>query len=140
LLIPGDVIFAWGYGLVFAGVLGLLTTRMQGKWLTFGSLLMWAPLCASLFDVFEDLGLHSTVSAVVSGDQQLSAFVVLLTTICASIKYLLLAGVAPVYGLAGVVKAATTDRRLRSIGLYVFVVLVALSMVQKPLAEIPACI
>jgi hypothetical protein len=139
LLIPGDVIFAWGYGLVFAGVLGLLTTRMTGRWLAAGSVLMWAPLCASLFDVFEDLGLHSMVTNVVAGDGQLSSLVVLFTTVFASVKYLLLAGVGPIYGFAGVAKAATTDRRLRSIGLYCLVLLVALSMVQKPIAEIPAC-
>lgn len=139
LLIPGDVIFAWGYGLVFAGVLGLLTTRMTGRWLTIGSVVMWAPLCASLFDVLEDIGLHSTVTAMLTSDVQLSSTIVLFTTVSASIKYLLLAGIGPVYGFAGVAKAATTDRRLRSIGLYLLVILVALSMAQKPLAEIPAC-
>jgi len=139
LLVPGDMIFAWGYGLVFAGVLGLLTTRLTGRWLAAGSLLMWAPLCASLFDVFEDIGLYSTVTTMVSGDGQLSSSVVLFTTVFASVKYLLLAGVGPVYGLAGVTKAAASDRRLRSIGLYLLVVLVAFSMVQKPISEIPAC-
>jgi hypothetical protein len=139
LLVPGDMIFAWGYGLVFFGVLGLLTARLSGRWQRVGAVIMWAPLLASLFDVFEDIGLHSMVTTVAGGDTGVLPAVAMLTTISASLKYLFLAVVAPAYGIAGSVKALTTDHRLRSIGLYVFVVLVAFSMMQKPFSEIPAC-
>ena len=139
LLISGDVIFAWGYGLVFFGVLGLLTARLSGRWQRVGAVIMWAPLLASLFDVFEDIGLHRMVTTVAEGGTGILPAVVLLTTISASLKYLFLAVVAPAYGVAGAVKAFKTDRRLRSIGLYVFVALVAYSMMQKPFSEIPAC-
>ena len=139
LLVPGDIIFAWGYGLVFFGVLGLLTARLSGRWQRVGAVIMWAPLLASLFDVFEDIGLHRMVTTVAEGGTGILPAVVLLTTISASLKYLFLAVVAPAYGVAGAVKAFKTDRRLRSIGLYVFVVLVAFSMMQKPFSEIPAC-
>ena len=103
-----------------------------------GGMLMWAPLFASLFDVFEDLGLHQMVSDFAAGDA-LSTNLAVVTTLFAVSKYFLLAGVAPAWGVWGSVLAFKTDRRPRSIGLYVFVILVAASMVQKPLQEIPAC-
>ena len=116
-----------------------MTTRLSGRWQRAGAVIMWAPLLASLFDVFEDIGLHSMVTTVAGGDTAVLPAVAMLTTISASLKYLFLAVVAPAYGIAGAVKALKTDHRLRSIGLYVFVVLVAYSMMQKPFSEIPAC-
>jgi len=137
LLIPGDVVFAWGYGLTFSGVLGLLTLRMQDRWFEAGVWLMWAPLLASAFDVLEDLGLYQMTSQMLADGVVGSAAA--LTMLFAASKYVLLAVIGPVYGVLGVLQAIKTDRRARSIGLYVFVVLVAVSMVQKPLLEIPAC-
>lgn len=140
LLIPGDVTFAWGYGLVFTGLLGLLTLRLTGAWYRAGALLMWAPLLASAFDVLEDLGLYSIVGqAALSMPPELNPTVVFLTTVCAALKYLLLAGVGPVYAVLGSAVAFREQRSAGSVIVYILVILVALSMVQKPLQEIPAC-
>jgi len=140
LLIPGDVVFAWGYGLVFSGLLGLLTLRLDGAWRKAGAILMWAPLLASVFDVFEDLGLYNLVShAIDTTPAELSPTVTLVTTINASIKYFLLAVVGPVYGLLGTFQAVRTHRSAGSWAVYISVVVVAASMAQKPLSEIPAC-
>ena len=32
LLVPGDIVFAWGYGFMLTGLLGLLVVRLQGSW------------------------------------------------------------------------------------------------------------
>jgi len=140
LLIPGDVTFAWGYGLVFSGLLGLLTLRLKGNWRSIGGWLMWAPLAASVFDVLEDLGLHSIVSQMAAGiTYEINPAIPAATMFFAATKYLLLAVIGPLYGIAGSVTAFGDDRRLRSVVLYLLVVLTALSMVQKPAMEIPAC-
>ncbi len=139
LLIPGDMVFAWGYGFLFSGLLGLLTLRLSGAWLAAGKYLMWAPLLASVFDVLEDIGLHELVATFAAQPAELSSAVAAFTTVSASVKYILLAIIGPVYGVSGSVKAIAVDRRPGSIGLYILVVLLAASMVQKPLLEIPAC-
>jgi len=140
LLIPGDVTFAWGYGFLYAGLLGLLSLRLNGGWQKAGRIIMCAPLIASLFDVFEDLGLYSVVGQVLAGlSLEINPATTAITFAFASLKYFLLAVVAPVFAFAGTVQAIKTDRRWTSIIVYVLVVIWSVSMVQKPLAEIPAC-
>lgn len=139
LLIPGDMVFAWGYGFLFSGLLGLLTLRLSGAWFAAGKYLMWAPLLASVFDVLEDIGLHELVATFATQPAELSSAVAAFTTASASVKYILLAIIGPAYGVSGSIKAIAADRRPGSIGLYILVVLLAASMVQKPLLEIPAC-
>ena len=140
LLIPGDVVFAWGYGFLFSGLLGLLTIRLSGRWVSVGRVLMWAPLLASVFDVLEDIGLYQLIAAYVIEVASVSNATALLTTISASIKYLLLALIGPAYGISASIKSFASDRHWRSLCLYVLVILLAVSMVQKPLQEIPNCI
>jgi len=139
LLIPGDMVFAWGYGFLFTGLLGLLTLRLSGTWLSVGRYLMWAPLLASVFDVLEDIGLNEMVAMFAAEPIEFYSTVALLTTFFASVKYILLAIVGPMYGISACVKSIASDRRLPSIGLYILLVLLSFSMIQKPLLEIPAC-
>jgi hypothetical protein len=136
LLIPGDVVFAWGYGFLLVGLLGLLTSRLPQNWQRAGWYLMWAPLVASVLDCIEDVFLHQQALAGPVADPGLAP---LLAGIAATLKYAMLSGVAPAYGIAGTIRGIGVDRHPGAWVTYVLVVLTCLSMVAKPLREVPAC-
>jgi len=137
LLVPADMVFAWGYGLQFTGLLGLLTLRLPATWKRVGAWLIWAPLGASALDCLEDLLLHQL--AVAADPATLGGAVPLLAGLAASLKYLLLSVVAPAYGIAGVIKGLATDRRPGALLIYALVVVTAVSFLARPLQQIPAC-
>lgn len=137
LLVPADMVFAWGYGLQFTGLLGLLTLRLPAAWKRAGAWLIWAPLGASALDCLEDVLLHQL--AVAPDPAALGGAIPLLASLAASFKYLLLSVVAPAYGLAGSARGLTTDRRPGALLIYALVVLSAVSFVARPLQQIPAC-
>lgn len=136
LLIPGDVVFAWGYGLLLTGLLGLLTLRLPANWQAAGRLLMWTPLLASVLDCLEDLSLHALAVAPAGSDPGLLP---LLAGIAATLKYLNLSVLAPAYGLAGSIKGLAGDRRVGALAIYLLVVANALAFVARPLQQIPPC-
>ena len=136
LLFPGDVVFAWGYGFLLTGLLGLLTLRLPSSWQVPGRILMWTPLVASCFDCLEDFFLFRLAVAQAGSDPGVMP---LLAGIAATLKYLNLSLVAPAYGLAGSIRGAAHDRRLGALVIYVLVVVNAVAFVAKPLQEIPAC-
>lgn len=136
LLVPGDVVFAFGYGLLFSGLLGLLTLRLPAAWQRVGAWLTWAPLVASVLDCFEDAFLHSITLAA---DVAATGALPLWAGIAATLKYALLSGVAPAYGIAGSLKGLGVDRRVGALLTYALVILVALSMAARPAQQIPAC-
>lgn len=136
LLIPGDVVFAWGYGFLLTGLLGLLTLRLPATWQRPGKVLMWAPLLASAFDCLEDLALYQLAVAPAGSDLGL---VPLLAGIAATLKYLNLSLLAPAYGIAGSIRGVAHDRRVGALLIYVLVVVNALAFFAKPATEIPAC-
>ncbi len=137
LLKPGDMVFAWGYGLLLTGLLGLLTIRLPDGWQRVGRWLMWAPLGASALDCLEDLCLHALVTAPAGSPPGLLP---LAAGIAATTKYLLLSGIAPAYGIAGTVQGIRTDRRAGSWVVYVLVVLHAIAFAARPLQQIPPCL
>jgi len=136
LLIPGDVVFAWGYGFLLTGLLGLLTLRLPATWQRPGKVLMWTPLLASTFDCLEDLALYQLAVAPAGSDLGL---VPLLAGIAATLKYLNLSLLAPAYGIAGSIRGLAHDRRVGALLIYVLVVVNALAFFAKPATEIPAC-
>ena len=136
LLIPGDLVFAWGYGFLLTGLLGLLTLRLPSSWQRLGKVLMWTPLLASAFDCLEDLFLHQLAVAPAGSDL---GVVPMLAGIAATLKYLNLSVLAPAYGIAGSIRGVTHDRRVGALVIYVLVVVNAVAFVAKPLREIPAC-
>ncbi len=137
LLIPGDVVFAWGYGFLLTGLLGLLTLRLPAGWQRAGRVLMWTPLFASVLDCLEDLSLHALATAPPGSDP---GFLPLLAGIAATLKYLNLSVLAPTYGIAGSIKGVTHDRRVGALVIYLLVVANALAFVVRPLQQIPACL
>jgi len=136
LLIPGDVVFAWGYGFLLTGLLGLLTLRLPAAWQPAGRVLTWTPLLASALDCLEDLCLHALVTAPAGADPGLLP---LLAGIAATLKYLNLSVLAPAYGIAGSIKGLAHDRRIGALVIYLLVVVNALAFVARPLQQVPAC-
>lgn len=140
LLIPGDFTLAWGYGLVLFGLTGLLAMRLPGKWMRAGAIFMWAPLLASLFDCVENVFLYASVQQVVTNpDAGLSALPPLMAGVASVIKWVALSVVTPAYGIAGIVKGITTDRRIGSWVVYLLLAQVLISMLLKPIQDIPPC-
>lgn len=135
-MFPGDVVFAWGYGFLLTGLLGLLTLRLPSRWQSLGKVLMWTPLLASAFDCLEDLALYRLALAPVGSDL---GFVPLLGGTAATLKYLNLSVIAPAYGIAGSSKGLTHDRGPGALVIYALVVVNAVAFVAKPLTEIAAC-
>lgn len=136
LLIPGDLVFAWGYGFLLSGLLGLLTLRLPASWQRTGRLLMWTPLLASALDCLEDLCLHALAVAPAGTDPGLLP---LLAGTAATLKYLNLSVLAPAYGLAGSIKGLAHDRRVAALLVYLLVVVNAMAFVARPLQQVPAC-
>lgn len=136
LLMPADMVFAWGYGLLFTGLLGLMTLRLPAAWQRAGTWLIWAPLGASALDCVEDAFLYQLA---VAADPSAAGVVPLLAGLSATFKYLLLSVVAPAYGIAGTAKGLATDRRPGALLVYALVVLAAVSFAARPLQQVPAC-
>jgi hypothetical protein len=136
LLVPGDMIFAWAYGLLLAGLLGLLTLRLPPDWQRWGWILMWAPLVASGLDSLENLALYHLASIFPARGP---GWLPLAAGLLASLKYLCLSIAAPAYGIAGSAKAITIDRRPGALLIYALVVLNAIAFFLRPAQQIPAC-
>lgn len=136
LMFPGDITFAWGYGFLLTGLLGLLTLRLPSGWQGPGRILMWTPLLASVFDCLEDFFLYQLAVAPTGAE---FGVVPLLAGISATVKYLNLSVLAPAYGVAGSIRGVAHDRRIGALVIYVLVVVNAAAFVAKPLMEIPAC-
>jgi hypothetical protein len=136
LLVPGDIVFAWGYGFLLTGLLGLVTLRLPASWQRVGFIITFTPLLASALDVTEDIFLYQITTAEAGaaiGGAALAA------GIAASVKYLFLSGVAPAYGIAGSLKGFTVDRRPGAIALYLFTIANCIAFIARPLAQIPGC-
>ena len=140
LLFPGDIVFAWGYGFLLAGLIGLLAMRLPGKWQQWGALLLWAPLLAATLDCVEDIFLFAIGSQLVSDPTAaIAASLPLLAGIAAVLKYLALSVAAPVYGLAAIGKGLREDRSALALLLYLFLSVLLIMMFLRPMQQIPPC-
>jgi hypothetical protein len=140
LLVPGDMVFAWFYGLLLAGLVGLLVRRLDGAWRRVGAVMIWMPLAASLFDVVEDAFLYSIVAQLVENPSMIvMSELPLFAGIAATLKYLLLAVVVPLFSVAGVAQGLRTDRSMGALVVYALLLVVCASMVMPPLQQIPVC-
>jgi len=140
LLIPGDATFAWGYGLVLAGLVGLLARRFDGAWSRVGAIVMWMPLAASALDVVEDLFLYAVVAQLIANPSGIvTAELPLLAGIAATLKYLALVVVTPVYSIAGILHGLRIDRSVGALLVYFLLLVVCMSMIARPLQQIPPC-
>jgi hypothetical protein len=140
LLIPGDFTLAWGYGLVLFGLLGLLLVRLPESWQQLGAIFIWAPLVASLLDCIENIFLYAIVTQLIDNpDVLVSPMLTLAGSSVASLKWIALAVVTPVFGFAATAKGIAVDRRVTSWVVYLLLSISLLSMVIKPIQDFPAC-
>jgi hypothetical protein len=136
LLLPGDMVFAWGYGFLLTGLLGLVTLRLPANWQPLGFVLTFTPLLASALDCTEDVFLYQIAAAP---DPLATGGAALLAGIAATVKYGFLSGLAPLYGIVGSLKGFTVDRRWGAVLLYLFTIANCVAFVARPLAQIPSC-
>jgi hypothetical protein len=140
LLVPGDLALAWGYGLLLAGLTGLLAMRLPGAWFRLGAIAFWIPLLASTLDCIENAFLYAIVVPLAANpDAVIAPMLPLLAGVVASLKWIALAIVTPAYGFAGIYKGLTVDRSGSALIIYFLLFVVLLSMVIKPIQDIPAC-
>jgi hypothetical protein len=140
LLFPGDMVFAWGYGLLLAGLTGLLAMRLPGRWQQWGAFIFWAPLLAATFDCVEDVFLFTIgTQQIADPGAAVAAALPLLAGIAALLKYAALSVVTPAYGIAGIGKGLIVDRSVGALLLYAFLGLLLLSMILQPLQRVPLC-
>jgi hypothetical protein len=140
MLVPGDMVLAFGYGFLLAGLTGLLAMRLPGNWLRIGALIMWTPLLAATLDCIEDIFLRSAIMQIIQDPAaELPVAVPLLASIAATIKYLCIAVITPLYCFAGVVKGFQVDRSISAVLLYILIIIVMISFVLQPAQQIPPC-
>ncbi|MDP6435980.1 MAG: hypothetical protein QF790_07230 [Gammaproteobacteria bacterium] len=140
LLVPGDVTLAWGYGLVLAGLTALLAMRLPGKWIKVGAVIMWAPLLATVMDCIEDIFLYSVVRQIAADETvQVVPMLTLLASTAATVKYIALAVVTPIYGVAGIIKGLSVDRSFAALTVYALLAFVLFNITVRPLQGIPTC-
>jgi hypothetical protein len=140
LLVPGDATLAWGYGLLLAGLTGLLAMRLPGKWMRIGAIAMWMPLLASTLDCVENVFLYAIVmNAVEAPNLQPVPMLTALAGVAATLKWIALSILTPAYGFAGIVKGMSVDRSAGAITVYALLFITLLSMVAKPIQDIPSC-
>ena len=140
LLVPGDLALAWGYGLLLTGLMALLVMRLPEPWLSIGAIAMWAPLMATVLDCIENAFLYAIVTGLLAAPNVLPAAELTVSAgVISTLKWLALCIVSPAFGFAGIAKGFTIDRSWPALIIYFLLFLVLLSMVLKPIQDIPAC-
>lgn len=140
LLVPGDLALAWGYGLLLAGLTGLLALRLPGKWRNAGAIVLWVPLLASTLDCIENAFLYAIVVPLVADPGAgVNSLLPLLAGVVSSLKWIALCIVTPAFGFAGIIKGLSVNRSGSALLIYFLLFVVLLSMVAKPIVDIPAC-
>jgi len=141
LLVPGDVTFAWSYGLILAGLVGLLARRLEGFWFRAGAVAMWLPLVASFLDCVEDVLLLQMVTRTIADpDTVFPAALPFLASTAATVKYLALCILTPAYAIGGIVEGLKTDRSLTALIIYLLLFLAIVNIVMRPLQQLPGCL
>jgi hypothetical protein len=140
LLVPGDLALAWGYGFLLAGLMGLVAMRLTGGWFRVGAIAMWIPLVASTFDSIENAFLYAIVVPLAENPAAtVAAILPLLAGVASTIKWVALCVLTPAFGFAGIVKGLTMDRSWSALVIYFLLFVTLMSMVLKPIQDIPAC-
>jgi hypothetical protein len=140
LLVPGDLALAWGYGLLLTGLMALLAMRLPQPWLSIGAIAMWVPLLATVLDCIENAFLYAIVTGLVAAPDVLPAALLTVSAgVISSLKWIALCIVTPAFGFVGIAKGLTVDRSWPALIIYLLLFIVLLSMVLKPIQDIPAC-
>lgn len=140
LLVPGDMVFAWSYGLILAGLVGLLTLRLDGHWRRWGAVAIWFPIAAALLDDIEDIFLFQTVRSVIANpDVLMSPILPALAGTAAVLKYIALCALTPAFSIGGVVRGLQIDRRIGALVVYALLLLMIASLFMRLAPQLPQC-
>lgn len=140
LLVPGDMVFAWSYGLTLAGLLGLVVLRLDGRWRRWGAVALWFPIAASVFDDIEDVFLLQTVQSVINNpDVLMSPLLPALAGTAAVLKYTALCVLTPAFSVAAVVRGLQVDRRITALLVYVLLLMMVASLFVRLAPQLPLC-
>jgi hypothetical protein len=117
---PGDTLFPVGYALLYGGLIGLVARQQEGRWLRVGAAVMLFPAAAMIFDWIENLFIVRmlTVSAGQSS-AVIPGWMPLLGGLAGSIKYILLAIITPLYGIAAIARSPLHARAALSAGVII---------------------
>ena len=141
LLVPGDLVFAWSYGLTLAGLVGLLALRLDGAWRRWGEIAIWFPIAASLLDDVEDVFLFQIVQSVIRNpDVLMSPILPAIASTAAVMKYIALCGLTPAYAIGGVVRGLQIDRRFAALIVYVLLLMMVASLFMRLAPQVPLCL
>jgi hypothetical protein len=98
------------------------------------------PLLATVLDCIENAFLYAIVTGLVATPDVLpAAFLTVSAGVISSLKWIALCIVTPAFGFAGIAKGLTVDRSWPALIIYLLLFIVLLSMVLKPIQDIPAC-
>ena len=140
LLVPGDMVFAWGYGLILAGLVGLLTLRLDGRWRRWGAVAIWFPIAAAIFDDIEDVFLFQSVQSVLMNpDVSMSPMLPALASVAAVLKYFALCVLTPVFSIGGIVRGLQIDRRIGAFVVYSLLLMMIASLFMRLAPQLPQC-
>ena len=141
LLVPGDMVFAWSYGLTLAGLVGLLALRLDGGWRRWGAVAFWFPIVAALLDDIEDVFLFQTVQSVINNpDVLMSPMFPAIAGVAAVMKYIALCGLTPAFAIGGVVRGLQIDRRFAALVVYLLLLMMVASLFMRLAPQVPACL
>jgi hypothetical protein len=116
--LPGDMLFPLGYALLYSGLLGLIARRQEGWWRRAGKVAIFFPVAAMVLDWTENFFiLRMLAVAGAEGSAAIPAWMPLFGGIAGALKYLLLAGLTPLYGLGAIVHSLVTRRPALTAGL-----------------------
>jgi hypothetical protein len=140
LLVPGDMVFAWSYGLTLAGLVGLVVLRLDGRWRKWGAVAIWFPIAAALLDDVEDVFLYQTVQSVIANpDVLMSPMLPALAGTAAVLKYTALCVLTPAYSVGAVVRGLQIDRRFTAMIVYALLLMMIASLFARLAPQLPLC-
>jgi hypothetical protein len=98
-------------------------------------------LFASLLDSTEDLFLYKIVILMIDDPGiSLPGFLPWAASTAATLKYIFLCVLMPIFAVGGVIQAVQSDRRIGSWMVYALLIYAVGSIVSRPLQQVPACI
>ena len=98
--LPGDLIFLVGYALLFSGLIGLIVSQQEGRWLRVGLVVMFFLFVAMIFDWIENTFiLRMLAIAIEQSTVSIPAWMPAIGGIAGTLKYLCLSLLTPLFGM-----------------------------------------
>ena len=116
--VPGDLIFPIGYALLYSGLIGLIVRQQEGDWLRVGLVVMFFPFMAMILDWIENAFiLRMLAIAADQSTEAIPAWMPAAGGLAGSLKYLFLSLLAPLFGIALIIRSLATRQPTLTLGL-----------------------